>query len=56
MRLDVDGDGKVTSYGDAMLIMRFTSGFRGESLIGGVVAGDCKRCTAEQIEQYIATL
>jgi hypothetical protein len=56
LTLDVDGDGEVTSHADALLILRYTSGFRGNSLVEGAVAGGCKRCTAEQIETYLASL
>ena len=54
--LDVDGDGVIGAYTDSLLIFRYTSGMRGETLIQGAVGKDCKRCTAEQIEAYIGSL
>lgn len=54
--LDVDGDGLVTPQTDALLIMRFVSGFRGGSLVEGAVAPGCTRCSAEQIAAYLESL
>jgi hypothetical protein len=54
--LDIDGDGKVSSQTDAILIQRFIAGFQGESLIEGAVGPGCQRCTAEQIAAYIGSL
>jgi hypothetical protein len=54
--LDVDGDGMVSSHTDALLILRYVAGFEGQSLIEGAVGPGCQRCTAEQIEAYIASL
>jgi hypothetical protein len=56
MTLDVDGDGTVGSHTDALLILRYVAGFEGQPLIEGAVGPDCKRCTAEQIAAYIASL
>jgi hypothetical protein len=55
-RLDVDGDGTVGSHTDALLILRYVAGFEGQALIEGAVGPGCQRCTAEQIEAYIASL
>ena len=42
LTLDVDGDGKVTSHSDALLILRYTSGIRGKPLVEGAVSSDCE--------------
>jgi hypothetical protein len=55
-RLDVDGDGTVGSHTDALLILRYVSGFEGAALIEGAVAPGCQRCTAEEIVAYIGSL
>ena len=52
-RFDVDGDGKVGSQTDAILIHRYIAGFRGEPLVKGAVGPACQRCTAEQIAAYL---
>lgn len=54
--LDVDGDGTVGSHTDALLILRYVSGFRGETLIEGVTGKQCTRCTAPEIEAYLDSL
>jgi hypothetical protein len=41
---------------DGLLLLRYTFGFRGGALISGAVASQCERCTADQIEAYLATL
>jgi len=52
--LDIDGNGKADALTDGLLVVRHLFEFTGGSLIGGgVVAGDCSRCTAEDIESYL---
>jgi hypothetical protein len=41
---------------DGLLILRYLLGFRGTTLISGAVGGCCTRCSAAQIEAYIAGL
>ena len=55
--VDVDGDGEVEALTDSLLLLRYAFGFRGATLITSAVdPGHCTRCTAPQIEAYIATL
>jgi len=54
--LDVDGNGQADGGTDGLLLIRYTFENRGENLIRGVVASDCTRCTAEEIENYLAPL
>ena len=54
--LDIDGDGEVDPLTDSLLVLRYTFGFRGATLITGAVDGDCTRCDAPSIEAYIAPL
>ena len=52
--LDVDGNGQCDALTDGLLIIRYLFGFRGQTLIADAVAPDCTRCTAPEIEEYIA--
>jgi len=52
--LDVDGNGVVGPLTDGLLILRYDFGFTGPVLIAGVVGMGCTRCTAPEIESYIA--
>ena len=55
--LDVDGDGQVEPLTDGILILRWLFGLRGTALVSGAVAtGSCTRCSAEEIEGYLADL
>jgi hypothetical protein len=54
--LDIDGNDKVDALTDGLVILRYVFGLRGDVLIGGVVADDATRKTAEEIEAYLATL
>jgi hypothetical protein len=55
--VDVDGDGEVEALTDSLLLLRYAFGFRGATLVTGAVdLGHCTRCTAPQIENYVATL
>ena len=51
--LDVDGNGIVHALSDGMLILRWMFELRGNDLIANAVAGNCERCTIEEIEQYL---
>jgi hypothetical protein len=54
-QLDVDGDGEREPLTDGVLTVRWLFGFRGAALVSGAVdGGDCTRCTAEEIEPYLA--
>ncbi|MEW6427698.1 MAG: hypothetical protein AB1568_06650 [Thermodesulfobacteriota bacterium] len=53
--LDIDGSGTATALGDGVLIVRYLFGFTGNTLINGVVDAGCTRCTATDIETYLAT-
>jgi hypothetical protein len=54
--LDVDGNNQVDALTDGLLILRYLFGLRGNILIGGVVAQDATRSSAEEIEAYLGTL
>ena len=54
--VDVDGNGATDALSDGLLIIRYLFGFRGETLIAGAVGSDCSRCTAAEIEAYLALL
>lgn len=55
--LDVDGDGSAEPLTDALLILRSLFGFTGASLITGAVdLANCTRCTAPEIEAYLANI
>jgi hypothetical protein len=54
--LDIDGNDKVDALTDGLVILRYVFGLRGDVLIGGVVASDATRKTAEEIEAYLASL
>jgi hypothetical protein len=52
--LDIDLDGEVDALTDSVLLMRWTFGFRGGSLIDGAIdETSCKRCVADEIEAYL---
>jgi formylglycine-generating enzyme required for sulfatase activity len=54
--LDIDGDGTVDGGTDGLLVNRYLYGYRGAALIDGALATGCSRCTATEIETYLATL
>ena len=54
--LDVDDAGGAMPLTDGLLILRYLFGLRGATLIAGAVSGGCMRCTAAEIEAYIAGL
>ena len=55
-QLDVDGDGTVGPLTDALLVLRFAFGFRGEALITDAIGEECTRCDAESITAFLAPL
>ncbi len=55
--LDIDDDGETDSLTDGLLLMRWSFGFRGQSLVQGAVdLSDCRRCTAASIATYLDSL
>ncbi len=54
LAFDVDGDGLVRVLTDGLLVLRYLFGFRGLTLTSGVVAPECGRCEAADIEAYLA--
>ena len=55
--LDIDDDGETDSLTDGLLLMRWSFGFRGQSLVQGAVdLSDCRRCTAASIAIYLDSL
>jgi hypothetical protein len=51
--LDVDANGDADALTDGLLVMRWRLGVTGQVLIDGAVAGDCTRCTAQDIEDHL---
>ena len=54
--LDVDDNGLVGPLTDGRPMLRFLFGFTGDALIDNAVAGNCGRCTADEIEDYLQPL
>jgi hypothetical protein len=55
--LDVDADGSFGALTDALVLLRFGFGFRGEALVAGAVSEEsCARCTAPAIEAFVSDL
>ena len=54
--LDIDGNGEVKPLTDGLLVLRYLFGFRGDSLIDGVIASDATRNTANEIEEYLNSI
>ncbi|MBI9074332.1 MAG: hypothetical protein JEZ02_02890 [Desulfatibacillum sp.] len=54
--LDVDGNGVVDGGTDGIVLIRHAFGFSGDALINSAVAGDCTRCTATEIENFLNDL
>ena len=53
----MDGDGFVEPLTDGLLVLRYTFGFRGATLITGAYDTiNCSRCDATAIEAYIRAL
>jgi hypothetical protein len=56
LMLDIDGNATVAPLTDGLLILRRLFGFSGPTLITGAVAGNCTRCDAPAIANYIDSL
>lgn len=54
--LDVDGNGVVNTLTDGLLIMRYLSGFGGDSLTNGAVAFEAPRSSSGAVLQYLASI
>ena len=57
--LDIEDNGEVKALTDGLLIVRYLFRYAqlyGDGWIDGVVAGDCIRCSAQDIENYISSL
>lgn len=52
--LDIDGNGQARALTDGVLVLRYLSGFRGETLIAGAVDEGATRQTFDEIEAYLA--
>ena len=57
LMLDVDGDGKVTAFGDGLMVIRklFGSAFAGDDLTNKAISADATRST-EEIHDYISAM
>ena len=53
--LDVDGDGRVQSLGDGILLIRYLAGFRGEILTSGAVNPGGTRTNPSEIVSWLDT-
>ena len=54
--LDVDGDSKIDSLSDGLLILRYLFGLTGTSLTNGLISTDATRTTPQAIEDYLSRL
>lgn len=54
--LDIDGNSQIEPVTDGLLVLRRQFGFTGAVLIASAVGQGCTRCTANEIESYIASL
>jgi len=53
---DIDNDGNITPLGDGIILLRYLFGYRDDSLVNSnIVSESCNRCSAEQIQTYLAT-
>ena len=57
LTLDVDGDGKVTAFGDGLMVIRklFGSAFTGDALTAKAISADATRDT-DEIHEYISAM
>ena len=57
LMLDVDGDGKVTAFGDGLMVIRklFGSAFAGDALTAKAISADATRDT-DEIHEYISAM
>jgi hypothetical protein len=56
LTLDIDGDGEIQPLTDGLLVLRYEFGFRGATLVTGVVGSSCTRCDAPTIEEYLGSV
>ena len=54
--LDIDNNGAVDALTDGLIILRYLTGYTGDSLVNGVVAINASRASAAEIESYMAVL
>jgi hypothetical protein len=54
--LDIDGDGEASPLTDALMIMRYLAGLRGDILLPNVMPSDAIRTTSEEIEAQLKSL
>ena len=51
--LDLDRNGSFDALTDALILLRYTFGLRGNSLVDGAIASDATRTSASEIEAHI---
>jgi hypothetical protein len=51
--LDIDENGSVDALSDALLLIRYAFGLRGEALVNGAISPNANRTSAADIETYI---
>jgi hypothetical protein len=54
--LDLDQNGSFEALTDALILLRYAFGLRGDNLINGAIATDANRTAAEDIEEHIQSL
>ena len=54
--LDLDQNGSFEALTDALILLRYAFGLRGDNLINGAIATDANVTTAEEIEIHIQSL
>ena len=53
MILDIDGDEILSPFTDGLLVIRYLFGLTGSALTNNTVGGDCTRCSASDISNYL---
>jgi len=51
--LDIDGDGEIKAFQDALLLSRWLIGMRGNDLIRGIIRKKSSRKSSKEISNYI---
>ena len=54
--LDVDGNGRIDASTDAILLLRYLLGIRGDALVTNALGPNARRLQASEIESYLQTL
>jgi hypothetical protein len=54
--LDLDQNGSFDALTDALILLRYAFGLRGDNLINGAIASDATRTSASEIETHIQSL